>query len=763
VVSLGEATGDTFGSDTLKVVSAVDTAYQSIRRDAILQGLYRDLTPLIEADAAFEPGDFFPGVLEAFRWGGGTWALPTQAELTLLFYDVQAFDEAGVPRPTPDWTRDDFLAATRALTVRQDGEVVRYGFLGDDGSMGIFGSDAFVMSAAGGLAASSPRIDSPAVAGAVRWYADLTLVHDVSYGRWWDLVTPGEYGGRSIKDLVTGGRAAMWGQLFLQDPDGWVCTYPEMQAGCDGEIGVALFPTEDGPVASAWMYGYWMSAGTVHPQESWRWLRFLTHRRLLGLHLDPIPAGRAYHLPARRSVAEESGYFDQFDEETRRVAEVAAEHLYVAPPTEARYQLWRAIQDVFDGTPVEEALEEAQAALDEALAAAAQATPIPIVVATPQPEVGPTIAFAPPLGADLSLYRTLAESFGADNPDVQVQIIAPDQAENADCFAGALDLEYESHREGRLNVQSFADGDAGFPLDDFHSRFLEAARYQGDLWGVPTQARVRVVFYNRDMFDAAGEPYPEVGWTLDEFLARAVALTTGEGEEKVYGFVPLGGHAVGLRTFLALQGVDLWDEERRPRFDAPDVVAAVTWYANLALAHGVTPVVMEGEDVTEWGAGWEEREALVREGRVAMWTGFAGRQELWPPGIEAGMAPLPLRAAGAKGVTSFRYEGLFIAEDAADRRACWEWIKHLSVQQELVSGIPARASVLESPEFAARVGEEEAATYQATLEYADLWDAYPGTPEANEQMEHLVRALADIFAGADPEAALLEAQGNVYN
>jgi hypothetical protein len=124
------------------------------------------------------------------------------------------------------------------------------------------------------------------------------------------------------------------------------------------------------------------------------------------------------------------------------------------------------------------------------------------------------------------------------------------------------------------------------------------------------------------------------------------------------------------------------------------------------------------------------------------------------------MAPLPLRAAGAEGVTGFRYEGLFIAEDAADPRACWEWITTLSAQPGVVSGLPARASVLESSEFAERVGEDGVATYRATLEYADLWDAVPTTPEANEQMEHLVGALADIFGGADPEAALAEAQGN---
>jgi multiple sugar transport system substrate-binding protein len=343
---------------------------------------------------------------------------------------------------------------------------------------------------------------------------------------------------------------------------------------------------------------------------------------------------------------------------------------------------------------------------------------------------------------------------------VQVQIVAPDQAESADCFAGWFGLEFDSVRVGRLNLQSLADGDAGFPLDDFYPRFLDAARYQGDLWGVPTSAQVRVMFYNRALFDAAGEPYPEPGWTLAEFLARAAALTAGEGEEKVYGFLPLNGHAGDLRVFVALQGASPWGEEGRPRFDAPDVVAAVGWYADLALAHGVMPLLAADATGLE---GWEARRALVREERAAMWTDYAGvdRGDVWPPGGEVGMAPLPLRAAGAEGVTSFSYEGLFIAGDATDPQACWEWLRHLSEQDELVRGLPARASLLESADFAERVGEEAVATYRATLDYVDAWDLVPATSDADAHLEWLNEALERVLAGASPGAAMAEAQRQV--
>jgi len=501
------------------------------------------------------------------------------------------------------------------------------------------------------------------------------------------------------------------------------------------------------------MYGYMMSAGTGYPQESWRWLRFLSHQRLLGRQNR-----LADRLPARRSVAEQSGYWDRFEEETLPVIRYAAGHLFLAPATsEKKYQLDMAIDAVFAGKPVEEALAEAQGAVEEHLAEIAQATPAPVVVSTPRLEgaVGAvTISFAPPPGAEVQVYRALADTFNQAHAAVEVQIVSPGQAQAADCFAGAGPVAEPGTRTTLLNLQPLLEADSDFSLADFHSRFLDAFRYQGDLWGLPTQAQVRVLFYNRDLFDAAGEPYPTAGWTLDDFVVRAVALTTGDGAEKQYGFLPLNGDASDLPAFVALQGVALWDEEGRPRFDAPEVVAAVRWYTDLALKHGVMPAFPD--DVPDPDpAAQQARQALVRAGRVAMWTDFSGldRSSVWPLDAEVGMAPLPREADG---VTDFLYEGLFIGADAPYPEACWQWLKFVSERAEPVQQLPARRSLLDSDIFAQEVGDEAVETYRALLEYDDLYP--PTTVEAGSQIQRLYQAVADIWAGARPEVALAEAQ-----
>ncbi len=241
---------------------------------------------------------------------------------------------------------------------------------------------------------------------------------------------------------------------------------------------------------------------------------------------------------------------------------------------------------------------------------------------------------------------------------------------------------------------------------------------------------------------------------MDDFLAHAVALTQGTGAEKQYGFLPLNGDAGDLPVLVALQGAALWDEKGRPRFDAPDVVAAVRWYTNLALKHGVMPAFPQ--DLPDHDpAAQEVRNALVRAGRVAMWTDFTGldRSDVWPTDAQVGMAPLPV---GAAGVTEFLYEGLFIAADTPHPQACWEWLKFVSAQAEPVRGLPARRSLLDSTAFAGQVGREAVATYRTLLDYADL--RRPATLEASGQLRWLYQAVADILTGVRPEVALAEAQ-----
>jgi multiple sugar transport system substrate-binding protein len=92
------------------------------------KGLARALDDLVKADK-YDLGQFYPGAIEADRWEGRLWALPTvghPGEVT-LFYNQNLLDAAGIKYPDLTWKPDDLVDAARRLT-RPDAGVWGYGW-----------------------------------------------------------------------------------------------------------------------------------------------------------------------------------------------------------------------------------------------------------------------------------------------------------------------------------------------------------------------------------------------------------------------------------------------------------------------------------------------------------------------------------------------------------------------------------------------------------------------------------------------------------
>lgn len=118
---------------------------------------------------------------------------------------------------------------------------------------------------------------------------------------------------------------------------------------------------------------------------------------------------------------------------------------------------------------------------------------------------------------------------------------------------------------------------------------------QGTVICIPQNISSQVVFYNRDLFDAAGHPYPASDWTWEEFRRSAIALTLpdtdNDGEPDQYG-LGLEPHLVRVAPFIWQNGGDLVDDPLAPtRFtlDSPAAGEAIQFVLNLAQVDGVIP------------------------------------------------------------------------------------------------------------------------------------------------------------------------------
>lgn len=734
---------------TRRVVSAADTAWWPVTPEVTRRGLTLDLTSFVDADPTFGQNDFYPSMLSAFSWDGGLWAVPFEAELLLLFYDKDAFEATGAAYPYPGWDLEEFLTTVQQLTQREGDSTARYGFVDV-----VNGKEAFIRSQAGSLLDTStdpatPALDTPVVTEAVRWYTDLALKYEVMPNPC-HLASPpaGDRFFSALRQLVNDGRAAMWTDFGSN----------RRTKGEIYNLGIAPFPHgKEEATTPMFVDGYIISAGTAHPHESWRWLTFLSRQRIRGPNGEFLD-----RVPARFSVAEEAFYWARMDKEAADVYHWVLEHALAGPQEEGWSPLSEAITNIFEGETVEEAVAQAQATAIENLVAhqeeVAQVTPQAIRVVTPVPVGEKDIIAFSPAGSNMEAYRELAAVFNQEHPGTYVRIVASNQADMADCFAGTKSLAYDSVRTELLDLQPLIESDASFSVEDFFPHFVEAFHWGGRLWGIPTHAQAKVVFYNKALFDQSGVSYPALDWTLDDFLNKAIKLTLGEDTTKQYGYLPLNGYGGDLPLFFALQSVSLWNEQDYsplPCLDAPGIVTALRWYADLALVHGVMPVFplkVAHSDPDDQRV----RETLVREGRVAMWTDFtgAGHPDTLPEGFEYGIVPMP---RGSEQGTQFIYKGLYISRDTPHVEACWAWLKFASQRLGVVQGLPARRTVAYSSEFEQQVGRETAETYRTTLEYADL-SGFELDGELSQAWYWLGQAFADILAGARPKDALAEAQ-----
>lgn len=68
-----------------------------------------------------------------------------------------------------------------------------------------------------------------------------------------------------------------------------------------------------------------------------------------------------------------------------------------------------------------------------------------------------------------------------------------------------------------------------------YNGLAENFKFDNGIYGMPYRTDYYVLYYNKDIFDAASEPYPTNDMTWDEYAEVAARITAGEGATKKYG------------------------------------------------------------------------------------------------------------------------------------------------------------------------------------------------------------------------------------
>ncbi len=201
---------------------------------------------------------------------------------------------------------------------------------------------------------------------------------------------------------------------------------------------------------------------------------------------------------------------------------------------------------------------------------------------------------------------------------VIVQSLAGVGPDLFDCYNGyALSVFVRSGIA--LDITDFCR-EKGFSPEDDWPAVRPLILHDGRIYGQPDNANAYAFWYNKDIFDEAGIPYPKPDWTWEDCIRIAQQLTRRNERGQIirYGIIGYWDWKLGLfqhgAHFFSPQGT-------RATLDTPEAIAGMQFMQDLIHKYHVMPTLKAQEALASSG-GWGTGEiALFGAGRSAMAIG----------------------------------------------------------------------------------------------------------------------------------------------
>ncbi|HNF35982.1 MAG TPA: sugar ABC transporter substrate-binding protein [Anaerolineales bacterium] len=314
--------------------------------------------------------------------------------------------------------------------------------------------------------------------------------------------------------------------------------------------------------------------------------------------------------------------------------------------------------------------------------------------------------------AELKAYQDLVAAFEKQHPEIKVELIhIPSQGDYRKRLAADLvggepaDVVLINYRRfSGLALKNafeplgpYLEKSESIAYDDFYALSMRAFSLNDQVVCIPQNISSLVAYYNKDLFDAAGIPHPDAGWTWDEFISASKALTLdvdSDGRVDQYGagveptlirvapFVWQNGGKVSINNALTLA--------------EPLDLEAVQWFVDWQVTHHIVPNAEEEKA--------ESSESRFINGRVAI---YFNSRRLVPTfreitAFDWDVAPLPV---GRSDATILHSDAYCLTAASQHKEDAWTFIEfaNSAAGQSLIaqSGrtVPSLIQVAESDAF----------------------------------------------------------------
>jgi multiple sugar transport system substrate-binding protein len=316
-------------------------------------------------------------------------------------------------------------------------------------------------------------------------------------------------------------------------------------------------------------------------------------------------------------------------------------------------------------------------------------------------------------------YAELVDAFTASHPGTSVEMIdipAADYTQKLSVMLnGGSDIDVfwikdGDTTKGLANRGQLADLNGYVQRDNInlaeYNGLAERFNINGKLLALPASSAYYVLFYNKDLFDKAGQPYPSNDLTWAEYEQLALRMTSGSGGSKVYG-----GH---FHTWPAC--VQNWAIQDGKNTIVANDYGFMRPYYEMVLRLQDAGAVMEFGSLKAGNIAYGN--AFLKENIATMPMGFwfastlKERIEKGETNIKWGVATLPHPESVPAGWTVGSVTPIVINQASRNKDVAWEFIKFVTSDEG--AKIHARHAV-----FPSRTSSENLA------ELANI----PGMPE----------------------------------
>jgi multiple sugar transport system substrate-binding protein len=319
------------------------------------------------------------------------------------------------------------------------------------------------------------------------------------------------------------------------------------------------------------------------------------------------------------------------------------------------------------------------------------------------------------MGREAEVVTDLLPDFHARHPDVRVHVqqLPWTAAHEKLLTAYAGDSLPDLCQLGNTWLPEFTALDALEPLDarvaasrvqrdDYFAGILDtnlmSTRRGTQLFGLPWYVDTRLLFYRRDLLQAAGIGRAPQSWAEWLIAMRAIRQHAGA---RGYGVLLPLNEPDPLFAFALQQGALLADDDTRGAFSQPAFRRALDFYAGI-FGEGLAPLMTNTQVSNVWD---EFGRGLFTFYVSGPWNIGEFRRRL-PPQRQGDWATAPLPGPGGPAVSTAGGSSLVMFRRSPRKAAAWQLIEYLSEPatmqrfHALTGNLPPRRSAWRAPALA---------------------------------------------------------------